>query len=151
MHAQIAFYKGPPVGDWQHTVSHYSIRVWTLSKYSHAELVIDGWCYSSSARDGGVRRKLIDLTSGRWDVVDIECDTDAVLAWFLQHDGENYDWAGICRFVVPFLPHRQNQWFCFEALAAALGQAAAHKFTANDLVYWAQLNPHKDDELTEPQ
>lgn len=32
---------------------------WTRSKYSHVEIVIDGWCYSSSIRRGGVSRERI--------------------------------------------------------------------------------------------
>lgn len=51
---QIAFYRGPP-RRWLHKLSHWLICLFTLSRYSHCELVIDGVCWSSSARDGGVR------------------------------------------------------------------------------------------------
>lgn len=142
MSTQLAFYKGPPRNDLLHTISHYAIRFWTWSKWSHAELVIDGVCYSSSARDGGVRSKVIDLTSGRWDVVDVEIDKDHALAWFLTNNGDKYDWAGIWRFVIPFLPQGKRRWFCFEAIGSALGFAGAHKLTANDLYNWAiQYHP----------
>lgn len=94
-------------------------------------------CYSSSARDGGVRSKVIDLTSGRWDVVDVEIDKDHALAWFLTNNGDKYDWAGIWRFVIPFLPQGKRRWFCFEAIGSALGFAGAHKLTANDLHRWS--------------
>lgn len=139
--AQIAFYRGPPRNDWLHTVSHYGIRLWTWSKWSHAELVIDGVCYSSSSRDGGIRAKHIDLTSGRWNVVDIELtdeQTAKALAWFMVNDGDKYDWAGIIRFVIPFIPQGERRWFCFEAIGESLGFAGAHKLTANDLYRWAQ-------------
>jgi hypothetical protein len=139
--AQFAFYKGPPRNDWQHTVSHYAIRLWTWSRWSHAELVVDGICYSSSTRDGGVRSKLIDLNSGRWDVIDLDIPVMQVvdvLLWFEEHKGAPYDWAGVWRFVLPFLPHSKGRWFCFEALGAALGSAGAHKLTANDLYTWAK-------------
>lgn len=138
---QLAFYKGPPVDDWQHTVSHYGIRVWTWSKWSHAELVIDGWCYSASARDGGVRRKRIDLTSGRWDLVNLpltEKEVRRALAWFYLHDGEGYDYPGIGRWITPVIPHDPDRWVCFESIGAALGLAAPHKLTANDLWEWAE-------------
>lgn len=138
MAAAIAFYKGPPRNDLWHSISHYAIRLWTWSKWSHAELVIDGVCYSSSARDGGVRAKTIDLNSGRWDVVPVQIDERCALDWFAEHEDEPYDWAGILRFVFPLLPHGLREWVCFEAIGSALGFAGAHKLTANDLFYWAQ-------------
>lgn len=141
MKLALALYKGPPRNDWWHSVSHYAIRLWTWSRWSHAELVIDGVCYSSSARDGGVRSKRIDLTSGRWDVVDLhiaEDQAERALSWFMVNLGDQYDWAGIWRFVVPFLPQNKRRWFCFEAIGSALGFAGAHKLTANDLHKWAQ-------------
>ena len=140
MKTALAFYKGPPRNDWLHTISHYAIRLWTWSKYSHAELVIDGICYSSSTRDGGVRSKRIDLSSGRWDVVEMPLDRfreDDALSWFLINNGDKYDWAGVWRFVFPFLPQSEKRWFCFEAIGSALGMAGAHKLTANDLHRWA--------------
>lgn len=140
MKLALALYKGPPRNDWWHSVSHYAIRLWTWSKWSHAELVIDGVCYSSSARDGGVRSKRIDLASGRWDVVDLhiaEDQAERALSWFMVNLGDQYDWAGIWRFVVPFLPQNKRRWFCFEAIGSALGFAGTHKLTANDLHGWA--------------
>lgn len=143
MALQIAFYKGPPKrSDWLHTLSHYGIRLWTWSKWSHAELVIDGWCYSASARDGGVRRKQIDLNSGRWDLVSLplsEDETVRALMWFLLHEDDGYDYLNIGRFVLPLLGHERNKWVCFEAIGAALGLAAPHKLTANDLFHWAVM------------
>ena len=84
MTTKIAFYKGPPTPLWR-KVGHYAIRLWTWSRWSHAELVIDGVCWSASARDGGVRQKQIDLTSGRWDVFELDLSEEEVaraLAWF---------------------------------------------------------------------
>jgi hypothetical protein len=48
MSVQLALYKSH--GNW---VNRF-IRWWTGSPYSHCELVINGTCYSSSVRDGGV-------------------------------------------------------------------------------------------------
>lgn len=142
MTAQLALYKGPPRNDLLHSVSHYAIRLWTWSRWSHAELVIDGVCYSSSSRDGGVRAKTIDLTSGRWDVVELPLSDEQAgkaLAWFLTNDGDKYDWAGIWRFVLPFLPHGERRWFCFEAIGSALGFAGSYRLDADDLYEWAKL------------
>lgn len=141
MAVQLALYKGPPRADLLHTLSHYAIRLWTWSRWSHAELVVDGVCYSSSSRDGGVRAKTIDLTSGRWDVVQVDLpdeQTAQALAWFLNNDGDKYDWAGIIRFVIPFLPQSGRRWFCFESIGESLGFAGAYKLTANDLYSWAK-------------
>lgn len=144
MTAALAFYKGPPKrNDWLHTISHYAIRLWTWSKYSHAEIVIDGVCYSSSSRDGGIRKKEIDLYSGRWDIVYLNIPKQKarqVLEWFNQHDGDKYDYLGIVRFVLPFIPHSKNKRFCFEAIGESLGFAGSHKLTANDLYEWALKN-----------
>lgn len=117
---KIALYKGPPT-DLAHKLAHWAVCLFTGSPYSHCELVIGGICYSASARDGGVRAKAIDLNTGRWDVFPIEGDEKAALNWFIAHQGQKYDWAGIARFAIPFLPHRSKQWFCSEACGAALG------------------------------
>lgn len=143
----IAFYKGPPNDDWVHALSHYGIRVWTWSRWSHAELVIDGWCWSASGRDHGVRRKRIDLESGRWDVVHLDLDQEAIaraLAWFLLHEGESYDYRNILRFMIPAVGHNKRHWVCFESIGEALGLAGTHRLTANDLWRWA--NERRVDE-----
>jgi len=133
---KLALYKGPPT-DWQHKIAHWAVCTATGSIYSHCELVIGGVCWSASARDGapgkrnGVRGKVIDLASGRWDVIELPADLDeaAALAWFQAHNGSRYDWAGVFRFVLPLLPHRQDQWFCSEACGAALGIANPHELS----------------------
>lgn len=142
MEVKLALYKGPPRNDLMHTAGHYAIRAWTWSQWSHAELVIDGVCWSSSARDGGVRPKTIDLGSGRWDVIELHLPPEraaAALAWFQTHEGDEYDYWNIGRFILPLIGHERDQWVCFEAIGAALQLAAPHKLTANDLAAWAVL------------
>lgn len=121
---QLAFYKGP-AADRRHQLAHRLICLFTGSKYSHVELIINGTACSASARDGGVRVKQIDLTSGKWDVIEIGGDEAAAWDWFATHAGQGYDWAGVARFIVPFLPHKRDQWFCSEAVAASLGFASS--------------------------
>ena len=76
--------------------------------------MIDGVCYSSSARDGGVRSKVIDLTSGRWDVVEcVRGDPVAAKARFDAHMGEKYDYWGLVRWVFPFVPQDPTKAYCF--------------------------------------
>jgi uncharacterized protein YycO len=130
--------------------------LWTWSRWSHAELVIGEWCFSSSARDNGVRRKKIDLTSGNWDVVEIamsEGQYRRARKWILDHEGERYDWANIFRWIFPFVPQRDGQWICFEAVGAMLGLAGSHRLDADDLHAWALANklefPVLVDEVSE--
>jgi len=131
---KLALYKGP-AQDLAHKIAHWAVCTFTGSDYSHCELVINGVCWSASARDGGVRGKVIDLHSGRWDVIDLppQLDETAALAWFKDHDGLPYDWAGVMRFAIPFLPQRSKQWFCSEACAAAMGISRAHELTPETL------------------
>lgn len=123
---QLAMYKGPAKSVWQKLV-HWVVCLCTWSPYSHVELVIDGKCYSASDRDGGVRGKVIDLASGHWDVAELASAYQQrkaqALAWFRDHDGENYDWLGVARLflLLRWLPVRKKHHFCSKAIAAALG------------------------------
>lgn len=133
---QLALYKGPP-SSLIHNISHYITRLWTWSKYSHAELVIDGVCYSSSARDGGVRGKKINLSSGHWDVFNIYVDKNTkirALAWFIENDGAPYDYRNIIRYVFPFIGHNKNHWICYEAIGASLGIKNSYRIAAEKLL-----------------
>jgi hypothetical protein len=62
---RLAMYKG------RGQIGNAFIRWWTGSQYSHCELVVSGWCYSSSMMDKGVRRKLINLDAAKWDLIDL--------------------------------------------------------------------------------
>lgn len=112
---QLALYKG------KGRVGNAITRWWTGSIYSHCELVIDGVCHSASFMDGGVRRKEIDLASGRWDVVDVPwADKEYALAFFERTKGAKYDWFGI--FGSQLLNHRMHhahRWFCSEWFGGA--------------------------------
>lgn len=130
---RIAFYKGP-AKEFLHKLGHFGTKLFTGSKYSHCELILGGWCYSSSSRDGGVRKKAIDYGLPKWDVYDLPSfSEDEALAWFEFHQGQAYDWAGIWRFVFPFLPQKQTSWFCSEACAAALGLERPEDWSPQDL------------------
>lgn len=125
---KVVFYKGPPAG-WIRKVSHFLTCRVTKSIYSHCELVIGGRCYTSSAMDGGIRDKEIDLASGRWDFFEVEGDENAARAWFESRKGQKYDYAGVARFVFPFIPQRRDQWFCSESVAAALGYGESWRYS----------------------
>lgn len=136
MKVQLALYKGPP-SSLMHNISHYTTRIFTWSKYSHAELVIDGKCYSSSARDGEVRSKIIDLSSGHWDVFDIYVSEQTkvkAMSWFAEHNGDPYDYRNVVRYVLPFIGHNKKHWVCYESIGAALGIERPHILTAETLL-----------------
>lgn len=133
----LALYKGPPQNDLIKSIGHYGTRIWTWSKYSHSEIVIDGVCYSSSARDHGVRKKEIDLTTGRWDVFDITDNPFIInnaLQWFKYHEGDPYDYRNILRFIIPIVGHSKNKWVCYEACGEMLGIPNSYKLDADDLL-----------------
>jgi hypothetical protein len=136
---KIAMYQGSPK-DALHQVGHLATRLRTWSKYSHCELVFGdpdlfrmSMCASSSARDGGVRFKRIDLGSGRWDVYELPgfdaFDTAHARQWFHDHTGTPYDHLGLLWFVLPIGKFNHPARFvCSEACAAALRLPKPHKF-----------------------
>jgi hypothetical protein len=83
-----------------------------------------------------VRAKYIAFNPERWDLYEVKIDELAALNWFDEHQGQNYDWWGIVRFVLPFVPHRKGHWFCFEAVAAALGFSGTHKWAGRQFEKW---------------
>lgn len=136
---QLAMYKGPAKTVCQ-KLQHWAICLFTWSRYSHIELVIDGRCYSASDRDGGVRGKDIALDSGHWDVFELpmvyQRRKSQALEWFRAHDGENYDWIGVIRLcpLLGRLPVRPRHHFCSKAIAEALGVAHAEDFSPQHLL-----------------
>lgn len=124
---QLALYRGPGTTAAHRLAHALTVVVLTLRclrwcPWSHAELVIDGRCYSSSVRDGGVRAKSIDLTTGRWDVIDMPTvNAEEALARFAERNGLGYDWPGALRWGLPFLRQRPRADYCFEVVAYMLG------------------------------
>jgi len=124
---------------WQ-DIGGYVIAWWTRSAYSHCELVIDGWCYSSSIRDGGVRRKQIDLTQPHWTVINIDADEAKVLALFERTKGEPYGWLDLLTQQVLRTPFNdRRRWFCSEWVAAALGLPIPETWTPGMLAEYYEV------------
>lgn len=142
----IVLYKGIPDDFW-HKVMHYvtcafmSIRKLKVIKYSHAELCIDGVCYSSSVRDNGTRSKLIDLNSGKWDLKEIhltEEEKQYALNKFFAIDGSKYDFLGAVGVVLPIIDDSRRKFFCFEVVAEMLGMPNQSKVTPVELIEYAK-------------
>lgn len=146
---ELALYKGPATG-FKNRVGHLltciadtirlSMRSWrvVIVKHSHVELVIDGVCYSSSFRDGGVRKKVIEdlRTSGHFDIFPVELDAAAALRRFAQDEGKAYDWLGMLRCSTWFrwLPASVMKRFCSEAVIwMARGVADPETYSPEDV------------------
>ncbi len=125
----LAMYKGPG-SKLQYKAFHYGTCLFTLSRYSHCEIVIDGRAYSSSARDGGVRSKIIkDLNdSGRWDLFVLPyVNPHVALELYETRKGRKYDYLGVARYVLPFLPNSKNRDYCSEIVSLMAGLTNTEK------------------------
>lgn len=123
--AKAAFYDKPG------TLADKVIRWRTGSDTSHVELLLDdGFCYSSSLRDGGVRRKRINLDDG-WYLVDLPwVDDDAVRAFFAETKGAPYDLSGTLIGQSLFIRfHAEGKWFCSEWCAQAMGLGNSWRYS----------------------
>lgn len=103
------------------------IRIAEHGDYSHTELVFsDGIAASASLRDGNVRFKRIDLSTGKWDFYALPQHAEpAARQWFQEHVGVKYDLLGVATFPFMYLvPHwrgSKKSVFCSEACSRALG------------------------------
>lgn len=121
------------------------IRWWTGSQYSHCELVIGDFCYSSSVQDKGVRRKAvgnganeISLSPDKWDVIDLPwVNADSVLKHFEATDGYTYGWPGL---IMSQLFNRNlggfNSVFCSEWCAKGIGLPVPTSLSPGTLSHW---------------
>lgn len=133
----LAMYKGP-ASNPLYQFTHWFTCLWTHSDYSHCELVFGGpdeegmsLCGSSSARDGGVRLKKIDLRTGHWDIYPLPqftaLDHDRAKVWTFSYDDAKYDWLGLLWFVLPLRFEHPRRFFCSEAVGHMLRLPDPHK------------------------
>lgn len=145
----LAFYKGTKAENPKAKLFDRLVCAWPKSagRFSHVELVVRrsstvGWCWSSSARDGGVRAKEIELATGRWVLVDLPgADLARALAWFSRHHGRPYDYPGILGYVLPLVKQWRRWWYCSEACAAAIDVDGGSHIPPNKLFAWAAQRP----------
>jgi hypothetical protein len=114
---QVVFYKAG--GKWIDKL----IRWWTMSPYSHCELLFpDGTMFSADAWSGGVRYRT-EFKPSNWDYVYLPMADDLVAqlrTWCDEHNGLKYDWLGIFGFVLPVFKGSKKRWFCSEICCAGL-------------------------------
>lgn len=136
---RLAFYKGSG------TLYDAGIRMVTHGPYAHCEIIFgdDQW-FTSSPRDGGVRFKAIVPQDGAWDFLSLSIQEDTIRDWCATQIGLKYDWTGVTRFVLPFVPPSKNHWFCSEICIAALQRGGIlmeltpSRYSPNDLYQIAQ-------------
>jgi hypothetical protein len=121
-------------------LSAKAICWWTGSIYSHCELVVEGVCYSSSAMDGGVRAKVINLDPSKWDVIELPwADPQRVKGYFAKTDGHTY---GYVSMVTSQMLNRNQadigSQFCSEWCANALGLPSGVTLNPGTLATWAE-------------
>jgi hypothetical protein len=118
------------------SIQHRLIRWWTNSAFSHVELfdpktVI---CWSSSSKDGGVRKKYINLTNGRWTIVQYKLPFEShPLNWFEEHEGLSYNWNSIFNYVWYAFTELPNEFNCSVAIAKSLGFHYIDRITPSEL------------------
>lgn len=141
MKIYIAFYKYKRPIDglkslWFRTCDEIT-KFFTKGRYSHCEIAVeqkDGtfMCYSSSVRDKGVRKKLIDiLDTSKWDlqeVFDKKVNQYSIESFFQSTKGKNYDLIGALGVILR-LRDNGNKYFCSEWCAEALGYSRAFEYS----------------------
>ena len=137
MSVKLAMYKAK--GNWLNSL----ICWWTGSQYSHCELVINGTCYSSSIRDGGVRGKVMALPADKWDVIDVPwADEYAAQQWFDAHANDRYGFADLLLCQLFGMRRDSRGVFCSEACAAALGLPDPTRFSPGELATFCDYIAH---------
>ena len=140
----LALYRGRRDGTgwrvWAARFTDWLTRKVTRGQYSHAEIAValgDGQfeCYSSSIRDGGVRRKIMPLPGAKWDLIEIgnspALHSHLLLIWELAK-GRPYDWPGALGFLFFTRPYG-DRWFCSEFCAEVIDLNQPWRFSPNSL------------------
>ena len=114
MEIMFAYYKAfeAPGRNW----TDWVIAKWTNGPYSHMEIVIGDYMYSSSPRDGHVRKKPHKFDKNTWDYIKVQVDQrdiDNFHYFFDKVQGRKYDWLGIMGFVLP-VHDSEKKFFCSE-------------------------------------
>lgn len=149
MSLTLAFYLGTRRENAAARLLDRLICWWPRSRgrFSHVELVLgrmplapdqDLADYArvagASSMEGKIREGWVNLATRRWVLLQLPgFDVDHAQAWFAQHDGARYDWLGLLGFVLPWRTQDGGRWYCSEAIAAALHQAASASDPATPL------------------
>lgn len=135
MAVHLALYKGKGL------IGNTLVRKWTLSQYSHCELVVNNVWYSSSLMDGGVRSKHITLNHEHWDLIPLPDSLESrILEYYDKTREYKYSWLDLIRSqILNRSGDEPGAAFCSEWCAAAIGIPNATSYnpgTLGDLVAW---------------
>lgn len=138
----LAFYKHrrkiENIKTFGYAVFDFITRIATRGDYSHCEVAMlrdDGLydCYSSSARDGGVRKKTMPLPPHKWDLMAVGCSKQQVVDFYHKTKGAKYDWLGALGLVLP-LTQNHGRYFCSEwCFNAVFNSEDGWRFSPNQL------------------
>lgn len=136
MSVALALYKG------KGELANSLIRWKSKSIYSHCELVVDGWMYSSTVRDGGVRCKIGYLPEEEWDIIPIHfTNGESILLHYSETKNNPYGWRDLIQSQIFNRPTADDRGdFCSEWCAKALGIPDAQHYDParlGELVTWA--------------
>ena len=137
----LLFYKGTRKENPSSKIFDNLICLITKSRFSHVELAVENKgkfykCWSSSARDGGVRSTWIDISSDKWVVVDIKREQQRfdIENIFNRVRGEKYDYIGLFSTLIKSdALSSPDKWFCSEIISSALGFSKSYTFSPEDL------------------
>jgi hypothetical protein len=132
---QIVFFKGQRSG--QSGELDGLIRKLTKGPYSHCALVFSDGVLGEATNvdDAGVRfAPNPNLMPDSWDFVELPAyDEGKARTWFVQHEGQPYDYKGALRMADPNQKGDPDAWYCSEACATALGLPNASQTDPNGL------------------
>lgn len=133
----LALYKGR--GNWVNSV----IRWRSQSIYSHCELIVDGYMYSSTVQDKGVRCKpQIYLKEEDWEIIPVSfTDGEDILQYYKLTENHPYGWIDLAQSQIFGRSTTDDRGdFCSEWCAAAIGLPNAATYSPQrlgEVVKWA--------------
>lgn len=149
---KIAYYKGTRKENPKATWLDRIICAVTGSRFSHVEVVTgynrDSYseCWSASIRDKGVRRAMINLESGHWEVWStgtVSIDRAAIIEFFQRHEGKRYDLLGALGLKLPFVKNYKNRWFCSEIVSEIYAIGEPGKTSPGDVFDYFAKHGHR--------
>ena len=129
----LLFYKGTKKENPKSLIWDNLICLITGSRFSHVEIAYEKsmsayHCWSSSVRDGGVRKKWIDTSTDRWVIIEVPNAVSEDLA--IQEAGKKYDYVGLVGTVIKLKQFSRNRkWFCSEIVAEILSIKDSWKYS----------------------
>jgi hypothetical protein len=128
------------------TIVDWLIGIFTLSRYSHVEIEVDGLSMSTSLRDGETRVKHIDYSNAEWNTINIDTHDSGLASnitrTFNKYAGKEYDMFGALSSAFGICIEN-DKVFCSEFVSEWLGIEEPCRFTPGSLYKYLILNSKK--------